>query len=110
MSRKQATRLYPHLVSLATMTRAFPAVGSPKAAMVSIGSSAFAIFVACASHSLISISPVGSTILTPLSRAGLCEAVSITPTCADLRDIDRSAATRPVRNTAAGSRSALKVT
>ena len=41
--------------------------------------SAFATSVAMASHACSSISPAGSTSLTPLSGAGLCEAVIITP-------------------------------
>lgn len=38
------------------------------------------IWVAYSSHSDISISPRGSTTLSPLSGAGLWEAVTITPT------------------------------
>ena len=41
--------------------------------------SAFATLVAMASHACSSISPAGSTSFTPLSGAGLCEAVIINP-------------------------------
>ncbi len=47
-----------------------------------------------------SIFPEGSTILTPLSLTGLCEAVMTTPTAFPFKNRDRVAAKMPTRGAA----------
>ena len=48
---------------------------------------AFASIVASPSHDCASISPIGSTNLTPLSHSGLCDAVIITPIVAEKKNV-----------------------
>ncbi|KAH3661173.1 hypothetical protein OGAPHI_006580 [Ogataea philodendri] len=91
------------LVSLPTITRpAFPTSIFSLATMSSTSakrSSLFASCVAYGSHTWGSISPNGSTSLTPLSCGGLCEAVIMTPMVFPSSLADLSAARTPTLNT-----------
>ena len=95
-------------VSCPTSTRAAAAAARsmPSAAATSATAAATSAALTtssqCASHRSASISPSGSIIFTPLSPAGLCDAVTMHPTAAPPCDSDRIAAHTPTRSNAAG--------
>lgn len=75
-----------------------PARIRPRTSATEASVSACASSVACASQSGTSISPLGSTILTPLSISGLCDAVIMRPHAARVARA-RAATSRPQRKT-----------
>ena len=94
-------------MTMTVETAAMAASTSTSANRVDSGSSAaLTNGVATASQSAASIEPSGSTSLTPLSGAGLCDAVTMTPVAWLSWAYERNAARTPHRSMAAGSVSA----